>query len=76
VAFIPEVREVVKALDVENILVETDAPYMSPFKGERNKPYYVKFAIEEIAKIKDMSVEEVERITHKNAVRFFKLNLR
>ncbi|HIH72350.1 MAG: TatD-related deoxyribonuclease [Thermococcales archaeon 44_46] len=76
VAFIPEVRKVVEALDVENILVETDAPYMSPFKGEKNKPYYVKFAIEEIAKIKDMPVKEVERITYENAVRFFKLNLR
>ncbi|USS41609.1 YchF/TatD family DNA exonuclease [Thermococcus aggregans] len=76
VTFIPEVREVVKALDIESILVETDAPYMSPFKGEKNKPHYVKVAVEEIAKLKELSIEEVEKITHENAVKFFKLNLR
>ena len=76
ITFIPGVREVVKALDIESILVETDAPYMSPFKGEKNRPYYVKVAVEEIAKLKEMSIEEVEKITQENAVRFFKLNLR
>lgn len=76
VAFIPEVREVVKALDVESILAETDAPYMSPFKGEKNKPSYVKFAVEEIANLKGMPIEEVEAITRENTVKFFKLNLR
>ncbi len=71
IVFIPEVRAAAEALGIERILVETDSPYMSPFRGQRNKPCYVRVAIEEIAKLKELSFEEVERITEENAIKFF-----
>jgi len=76
VTFIPEVETVAKVLDIDNILVETDAPYMSPFKGEKNKPNYVRVAVEKIAAIKGVGVEEVESVTDKNTLMFFGIDLR
>ena len=64
-----------EAIEVENMLVETDAPYMSPIKGRRNTPCNVRVAIAEVAKLKGLEFEEVERVTEKNAVRFFGLKL-
>ncbi len=75
IVFIPEVREAVKALEPEEILVETDSPYMSPFKGQRNVPCNVRVAIEEVAKVKGLDFEEVERKTEENAIRFFSLKV-
>ncbi|WP_461864790.1 YchF/TatD family DNA exonuclease [Thermococcus sp.] len=74
IAFIPEVRAAAEVLEVDEILVETDAPYMSPFPGRRNRPDYVRVVIEEVAKLKGMSFEEVERATEKNTREFFGLN--
>ncbi|WP_457741833.1 YchF/TatD family DNA exonuclease [Thermococcus sp.] len=76
IVFIPEVRAVGKAIDVEHLLVETDSPYMSPFKGQRNTPCNVKIAVEWIAKLQNLSFEEVERETEKNAVEFFNLEVK
>lgn len=73
ISFIPEVRKAAMALEIDGLLVETDAPYMSPFKGEKNKPWNVRVAIEEIAKLKDMDFEEIEKETERNAVKFFEL---
>ncbi|NJE47585.1 YchF/TatD family DNA exonuclease [Thermococcus sp. GR7] len=75
IVFIPEIRKTVEALELEDILVETDSPYMSPFKGQRNKPYYVRVAIEEVAKLKGLEFGEVERITEKNTIEFFRLEV-
>ena len=60
---------------LDRILIETDAPYVSPVpkKGERNEPLYVKYVAEYIAKIKGVSVEEVERVSFENALRAFKI---
>ncbi|QDA31726.1 YchF/TatD family DNA exonuclease [Thermococcus indicus] len=73
IVFIPEVKAAAKALEIENIMVETDAPYMSPIKGDRNRPCNVRVAIEEVAKLKGLGFEEVEMVTERNAVRFFNL---
>ncbi|GAB6101659.1 YchF/TatD family DNA exonuclease [Thermococcus atlanticus] len=76
ILFIPEVKAAAEVLDAEAVLAETDSPYMSPFKGRRNKPCYVKLAVEEIAKLKELSFEEVEMITERNAIEFFNLKLK
>ncbi|WP_456420487.1 YchF/TatD family DNA exonuclease [Thermococcus sp.] len=76
VVFIPEVKAVAKAIDVNYFLVETDSPYMSPFKGQRNVPCNVKVAIEWIARLQGIEFEEVERTTEENAVEFFALEVR
>lgn len=71
----PEVREIAKEVPLDRLLIETDAPYLSPEpnRGKRNEPSYVRFVAEEIAKVKEMSVEEIAEITTANANRFFNL---
>lgn len=61
--------KLIKNIDLKDILIETDCPYLTPalHKGERNEPVYVKLVAEKIAKIKQISVEEVEEITTQNA---------
>lgn len=75
IVFIPEVYEVAEAVELNNILVETDAPYMSPVKGEKNIPCYVRVAIEKIAKLKGISFEEAEEITERNTIKAFNLKI-
>ncbi|MBI4359401.1 MAG: TatD family hydrolase [Candidatus Nealsonbacteria bacterium] len=67
--------EIIKAAPLEKTLVETDAPYLTPPRAdrERNEPVFVRFVVEEIAKIKGVSYEEVARITTENARRLFKI---
>lgn len=71
----PEVRDIAKEVPLDRLLIETDAPYLSPEpnRGKRNEPSYVRFVAEEIAKVKEMSVEEIAEITTANANRFFNL---
>lgn len=64
-----KLKEVVAKIPIENIVLETDCPYLAPtpHRGERNSSLYLKEVIAQIALIKDMSIEEVERITEENA---------
>ena len=66
-------RSFLSRIPLDRILVETDAPYLSPepFRGKRNEPKNVKFVIEKIAKQLGITFEEVENITEKNAKRFY-----
>lgn len=68
-----ELREVVRTIPAENILCETDSPYMtpSPFRGKRNEPAYVRYVYEEIAKERGITVAELSRTVEDNAKRFF-----
>ncbi len=68
-------RDVVKLVPLDRILVETDAPFLAPrdFRGKRNEPMYVRYALEEAARIKGLNFNELENITTDNAVRLFKL---
>ena len=64
-----ENKEIVKCIDVENLLIETDAPYLTPhpFRGKINEPKYIHLVAEEMAKLKDLSVEKIAQITYDNA---------
>ncbi len=73
IVFIPEVRIVAESLDIDSILTETDSPYMSPFRGQRNRPTNVEIVIRELTSIKGDDTKEVERITERNAKVFFRL---
>lgn len=66
-------HEIAKHIPLENLLLETDAPYLTPvpFRGKKNEPAYTKFVAEEIAKIREISFEEVAEATTKNAMTVF-----
>jgi TatD DNase family protein len=68
--------EVVEVIPLEKILIETDAPYLTPapHRGKRNDSTYLQFVVEKIAEIKNISPEEVEIKTFENACRLFGLN--
>ena len=66
------VPEVVAAVPLERLMLETDAPYQTPepHRGERNDSAYVRLVAEKIAEIKGLSVEEVAEVTYQNALAF------
>jgi TatD DNase family protein len=65
--------EVLKEVDMKHLVLETDAPYLTPvpFRGKRNESSYLQYIAEKIAEVKNMSIEEVERITTENAEKIF-----
>jgi TatD DNase family protein len=62
-------REVVKVVPLERIMIETDCPFLAPqeFRGKRNEPAYVVKVAEQIAAVKGLTVEEVALATTRNA---------
>ena len=67
--------EVVKEVPLEKIVLETDAPYMTPvpFRGKRCDSSHIKYTARKIAEIKQINIEDVFKITTNNAFRIFKL---
>ena len=67
--------EVVAAIPIEKILLETDAPYMAPtpLRGTRNEPANIPIIAAKVAELKNIPIEEVERITTANAIELFAL---
>ncbi|MBU3923252.1 TatD family hydrolase [Patescibacteria group bacterium] len=65
--------KVIKNCPLDRILVETDAPYLSPIKGERNTPLNIKAIVEKIAEIKGESFEKTAKQTTENAKKLFNL---
>ena len=70
-----EIKRVVDGISLDNMLSETDSPYLAPHphRGELNHPGYTKYVVEEIAKRKDMSFEDVCKILETNANSLFRL---
>jgi TatD DNase family protein len=68
-------REAAGTIPLDRILLETDCPYLTPVphRGHRNEPAYVTYAAEEIARIKQISVETVAEQTTRNAEMLFNL---
>ncbi|HAL08581.1 MAG TPA: hydrolase TatD [Staphylococcus sp.] len=68
-------KEVAQHVPLDRLLVETDAPYLSPhpYRGKRNEPARVKLVAEQIAELRGISYEEVCEATTQNAERLFKL---
>lgn len=73
VTFGKNVQEAVRAIPLDQILLETDAPYLTPtpYRGKRNEPKYVEYVAEKIAELKGVSVDEVARVTTENAMKLF-----
>ena len=68
-------RDVAKALPLENLLIETDAPFLAPqpYRGKRNEPAYVGEVAKAIASVRNLAPEEVASVTAANFRRFFGL---
>jgi len=66
-------REVVRQVPIEHLLIETDSPYLAPqpVRGRRNEPAFVRHTAEEIARIKGLTFDDVARITSFNAMQLF-----
>jgi TatD DNase family protein len=69
-------RDVAKALPLENILIETDSPYLAPqaYRGKRNEPAYVAEVARTLASVRDLPAEEFAARTAGNFRRFFRLS--
>jgi TatD DNase family protein len=72
-------RDIVKTVPLDHILIETDCPYLTPvpYRGKRNEPAYVRMVAEKIADLQGSAtpsrVEDVGRMTSENARRLFKI---
>ncbi|MDD5115677.1 MAG: TatD family hydrolase [Candidatus Omnitrophica bacterium] len=68
-------RDMVKLTPLDRLMLETDAPYLSPegFRGKRNEPFQVKLLAEAVSLIKGVGFEEIANSTTGNAISFFKL---
>ena len=67
--------EVVKDIPSVRIVIETDCQYLTPepFRGKRNEPIYVEYVAKKIAEIKEISVEDVTKITTENAKKLYRI---
>lgn len=68
-----KLRAIVKEVSPENLVLETDSPYLAPypFRGKPNEPKYIPLIAEKIAEIKGISVKEVAKITSANCKKIF-----
>jgi TatD DNase family protein len=69
---------VVKALPLDRLLMETDAPFLTPHpypRNERNEPAHVRLVAEKVAEVRDLSLEKVARATTANAQALFRLDI-
>ena len=69
--------DIVKALPLDRLLVETDAPFLTPHphRGQRNEPAYVRLVAKKIADTKNLPLEEVAQATTANAKALFQLDV-
>lgn len=70
-----ELKKVVESIPINNILLETDSPYLTPepYRGKKNEPKNVLLVAEKIAELKNISKEEVLKITTKNAIEIYNI---
>ena len=65
--------EVVSKIDIKHMVIETDAPYLTPvpFRGKRNESSYLRYIIKKVAEVKGITVEEAALVTTANAEKIF-----
>ena len=68
--------EVAASIPLDRIVLETDCPYMAPepFRGKRNDPGYLVHMAEKLAEVRNLSVEEIHRITVENGKRLYRMD--
>lgn len=68
--------KLIRNIDLKDILIETDCPYLNPKplpRGERNEPVNVKYVAKKIAKVREIEIEEVKKITTENTKKLFSI---
>ena len=72
-----KLKEVVAYMPLDRIVLETDCPYLSPVpnRGKRNSSLNLPYVVEEISRIKNVSVEQIIEITNRNAKQMYRLSL-
>lgn len=67
------VRDIIRMTPIEQILLETDAPFLTPvpYRGRENAPFYIPFVAEKVAEVKALAVAEVVQHTYRNSRRTF-----
>lgn len=68
-------KELVERLPLESLVLESDAPFLAPTPKTRNTPLNITQSAEVVAEVKGLSQDQVEDVTSKNAIDFFKLDL-
>lgn len=70
-----QMDEVVKAVPLDMMLIETDSPYLTPapYRGKRNQPQYVKYVAEKIAEIRQIDYNKIEQQTVANTKKLFNI---
>jgi len=68
-----DLQKTFKNIPINNLLVETDSPYLAPIpmRGKQNEPSYVKYTLEKLAEIKNLSISEVSKLTDINFNKLF-----
>ena len=69
------VDKTIEKIDMKHLLLETDSPYLSPtpYRGKRNESKYIVNIAEKLSEIKGLEIEEIAKITTKNAQNLFKI---
>ncbi len=69
-----DIREIVRNTPLDQILIETDSPFLAPVphRGKKNAPYFLPHVVEKIAELKNTTEEEVIRVTTENAIKLFR----
>jgi TatD DNase family protein len=69
------VHRVIERMPIEKLMIETDAPWLAPepHRGEQNEPCYVIHVAEKIAELRSVSLEDIQKQTTDNTMKFFKL---
>lgn len=72
-----KLKEIARSIPLEKILIETDAPYLTPepFRGKRNDPSKVRYVALELAKLRNIDPQQAMEITMKNGLEFFSIKL-
>jgi len=69
------VHEIAKAVPIDRLVLETDAPYLTPqpYRGKRNEPAYLTYIAKQVAELRNMTYEAVCEITTANALKLYKI---
>lgn len=66
-------QKLVKSLNINSMMLESDAPVLSPFRGERNEPLNLKYSLEKISSLKKLPLESVEETILQTTINFFNI---